>query len=244
MFIILSVISILLLPSLAEAWGPLTHVYLGNQVLELGASLIPVGIYSVLNRFRSDFLYGSLSADIIFGRRFQGIDNNSHSWDVAWKLLEVAESEREQAFAYGYLTHLCADAFVHNLKGSTMLFFHSLLEVKADSLVEREHRKTLKRLDKFVRLRNDLLLENLLESVFFSFKTNKRIFRGVLLLSRIPNYRPVSNFIHRRAPYEIPLGDIYAFRQKSLDNIFDLLNNGDKSHVLKEHPVGIHLKAS
>ncbi len=244
MLIIIIFLSILLIPSFAEAWGPLTHVYLGTQVLELGASIIPAGIYGILKKYKSDFLYGNLSADIIFGRRFQGIDKSSHSWEIAWRLLEVAGSDREKSFAYGYLTHLCADTYVHNLKGSGMPFIHSLLEVKADSLVDRKHRRTLKRLDKLMQKKNDLFLENMLESVFFSFKTNRRIFKGVLFLSRFPNYRPLSNFIHKRLPYEIPVVDIYEFQQKSLENMFELLNNGEKSEVLKEHPLGIYLKAS
>jgi hypothetical protein len=236
--------SILLLPSTAEAWGPLTHVYLGNQVLELGASLVPAGIYSILRKYKGDFLYGNLSADIILGRRFQVLHKNSHNWDIAWRLLEVARSEREKSFAYGYLTHLCADAVVHNLKGSGMPFIHSVLEVKADSIVDKKHRRTLKRLDKLMQRRNDRLLENMIESVFFSFKTNKRIFKGVLFLSRFPNYSPVSRVIHRSFPYEVPVPDIHEFQQQSLENIFELLQNGEKSEVLKEHPLGVHLKAS
>ncbi len=236
--------SVLLLPSFAEAWGPLTHVYLGNQVLDLGVSIIPAGIYGILKKFKSDFLYGNLSADIIFGRRFQSHEKSSHDWDIAWRLLEVAESDREKSFAYGYLTHLCADTVVHNLEGSDMPFIHALLEVKADSIVDKKHRKTMKKLDKVMQKRNDLLLEKMLESVFFSFKTNRRIFKGVLVLSRLPNYSPVSRFIHKRFPYEIPLVDIYEFKQESLERMFELLKYGENSKVLKEHPLGKYLKAS
>jgi len=111
-------LSILFLPSAAEAWGPLTHVYLGTQVLEAGAALIPAGIYAILRKYRNDYLYGNLSADIILGRRFQGPEKNSHNWDIAWELLGSSRSDRQKAFAYGYLMHLCADTVVHNLERS------------------------------------------------------------------------------------------------------------------------------
>ncbi|MEW6601944.1 MAG: zinc dependent phospholipase C family protein, partial [Nitrospirota bacterium] len=96
----------LLIPSLADAWGPLTHIYLGYQVIDFGAALVPAGIYAIIKKYRNDFLYGNLSADIILGRRFQTFETNSHSWDIAWKLLGSSKTDRQKAFAYGYLMHL------------------------------------------------------------------------------------------------------------------------------------------
>jgi hypothetical protein len=238
MLIFLSVVGILLMPSLADAWGPLTHVYLGHQVFDIGASLIPAGIYSVLKKYRNDFLYGNLSADIILGRRFQGFEKNSHNWHVAWNLLQASHTERQKAFAYGYLMHLCADTVVHNLKPRRFPFSHSLLEVKSDSIIDKKYRRVLKNLDKYMQKKNDVFLESKLESLIFSFKTNKRIFKGFLVLSRLPNYTPVSNFIDNRFPYEITVGDIYKFQEESLKRMLELLNNGMDSKVLKKHPLG------
>ncbi|MBI5195302.1 MAG: zinc dependent phospholipase C family protein [Nitrospirae bacterium] len=237
MFIV-CLLSFLFLPSIVHAWGPLTHVYLGNQIIDFGAAAIPPVIYGVIKKFKNDFLYGNLSADIILGRKFQGFEKNSHSWDIAWKLLEISKTDRQKAFAYGYLTHLCADTVVHNLKGPRQPFKHSIIEVKADSIVNKKYSKILKGLDKIMQKKNDVVLEDTLESLIFSFKTNKRIFKGFLLLSGLPNYRPVSNFINKRLPYEIPVVDIYDFRQESLRRMFELLKNGRDSDVLKEHPLG------
>jgi len=230
------------MPSNAEAWGPLTHVYLGYQVLDIGAALIPAGIYGLIKKYKNDFLYGNLSADIIMGRRFQGDDKNSHNWDTAWKLFGSARTERQKAFGYGYLMHLCADSVVHNLKPNGIPFSHSLLEIKSDSIVDKKYRKILRRLDKSMQKKNDVFLENELESLFFSFKTNRRIFKSLLVLSRLPNYMPVSNFIDNRFPYDITVGDINGFQRESLTRMFELLNNGTESEVLKEHPMGKYQK--
>jgi hypothetical protein len=240
MFLIICFFSILFIPSIADAWGPLTHVYLGYQVLDIGAALIPAGIYGILKKYRNDFLYGNLSADIILGRRFQGYEKNSHNWNVAWKLLEDSRTDRQKAFAYGYIMHLCSDTVVHNIKPNGVPFNHSLLEVKSDSIVEKKYRRVLKNLDKYMQRRNDLFLESKLESLIFSFKTNKRIFKGLLLLSRLPNYTPMSNFIDRRFPYEITVGDIYNFQEKSLERMIDVLNKGRDSKVLEKHPMLRH----
>jgi hypothetical protein len=231
-------LAVLLIPSIADAWGPLTHVYLGYQILDIGAALIPAGIYTVLKKYRNDFLYGNLSADIILGRRFQGFEKNSHNWDIAWKLFASARTDRQKAFAYGYLMHLCADTVVHNLEKPKLPFSHSLLEVKSDSIVDTKYRRILKNLDNVMQKKNDVFLERKLESLFFSFKTNKRIFKGFLVLSRLPNFIPVSNFIDNRFPHEITAGDIYGFQQESLTRMFELLNNGKDSEVLKEYPLG------
>jgi hypothetical protein len=242
MFLLFCLLSILLIPSIAEAWGPLTHIYLGHQVLELGAALIPPTIYNILKKYKNDFLYGNLSADIILGKRFQGIEKNSHNWDIAWRLFESAKTKQQKAFAYGYLMHLCADAVIHNLNTSKLPFIHSLLEVRSDSIIDKKYRKIMKNLDKYMQKKHDVFLESKLESLVFSFKTNKRIFKGFLLLSRLPNYTPVSNFIDNRFPYEITVGDIYNFQQQSLTQMFDLLNNGKNSEILKEHPLGRYQK--
>lgn len=237
------ILSILFIPSLAEAWGPLTHVFLANQVIDLGIAAVPAGIYGLIKKYKKDFLYGNLSADIILGKRFQGREKNSHSWDVAWKIFELAKTEQEKAFAYGYLTHLCADTVVHNID-SSLPFNHPLLEIKSDSIIDKKYRKVIRRLDKPMQRRNDLILEKTLESVFFTFKTNKRIFRGFLALSKMPSYTPVSNFLDRRLPHEIPVTDIYTFQRESLKRMFELLKKGRSSKVLKKNPIMRYRKAS
>ena len=238
MLIITLLLSFIIIPSVADAWGPLTHVYLGYQVLDIGAALIPAGIYTILKKYRHDFLYGNLCADIILGRRFQGLEKNSHNWHIAWKLFESSKTDRQRAFAYGYLMHLCADSVVHNLKPDGIPFSHSLFEIKSDSIIDKKYRRVLRKLDKAMQKKNDVFLERRLESLFFSFKTNKRIFKSFLVLSRLPNYAPVSHFIDHRFPYEITVSDIYSFQQASLGRMFELLNNGKDSEVLKEHPLG------
>jgi hypothetical protein len=226
------------MPSIADAWGPLTHISLGCQLIDLGPAIIPAGIYGILKKYKNDYLYGNLSADIILGRRFQGYESNSHSWKVAWDLMDATESDRQKAFSYGYLMHLCADTVVHNIKPNGVPFHHSLLEMRSDSILDKKYRRKLKTLDKYMQKKHDLFLERRLESLIFSFKTNKRLFKGILLLSRLPNYKPVSNFIDNRFPYDIPIEKIYKYRAESLENMIEVLNDGKASKVLETHPLG------
>jgi hypothetical protein len=230
-------LTLCLLPSVAEAWGPLTHVYLANQLLDIGSALIPAGIYGLLKRFKNDFIYGNLSADIILGKRFQKIENSSHNWDFAWRVLSAAKNDMQRAFAYGYLTHLCADTVAHNINKPKMPFLHSILEIKSESLIERKYRYMLKMLDKPVQKRNDLFLQSVKGGLLLSFKTNKRLFKGFLILSVLPNYYPVSGFIDRRFTYEISTGDIQDFQNESLERMIELLKDGRDSKVLAKSPL-------
>ena len=59
---------ILLVPSWAFAWGPLTHMYLGSEVIAL-APAIPAAVYALIRRYKCDFLYGNIMADSVLGKK-------------------------------------------------------------------------------------------------------------------------------------------------------------------------------
>ena len=134
--------------------------------------------------------------------------------------------------------HLCADSVVHNLDIASLPFVHSILELKSDSIIDKKYRRVLKRLDKAMQKRNDIFMEKRLESLFFSFKTNKRIFKGFLMLSRLQNMTPLSTFIDNRFPNEINARDILDLQQESLKRMIELLANGKDSDAMKAHPLG------
>ena len=77
--IFIVVLWIVALPACAFAWGPLTHMYLGTEVLYLG-SLLPAGIYRLIKKFRQDFLYGNLMADTVLAKKYMEDEVHSHSW--------------------------------------------------------------------------------------------------------------------------------------------------------------------
>src|SRR6202007_3290965 len=105
---------VLLTPGHALAWGPVTHVALGVQVL---ATVITPStpLQAALVNLPEVFLYGGLAPDIVQGRRFQSrLRRHSHNWSTGVGLLNSARGNHERAFAYGYLAHLAADVVAHN----------------------------------------------------------------------------------------------------------------------------------
>lgn len=229
---------LLLVPGVSFAWGPLTHIYLGNELFSLGA-LLPAGILEVIRRYRKDFLYGNLMADIIIGKKYLPDDKSSHSWEVAFDLLSAARNDQQRSFVYGYLSHLAADTVAHNIvTADRKNIGHTIVEMKADSIIDKKYWFQAMAIDRKTQSRNDLFLESSLERLLFSFKTNKRIFKGMVLLSVFGQER-VSDFIDRRLVTDLPdRGRIEQLQEESVDRMIDLLQNLDKSEVIRWSPSG------
>lgn len=238
-FKLLIIISFLLMPSFAFAWGPLTHIYLGSEIYSIG-SLLPAGIYVLLRKYRHDFLYGNLMADIIIGKKYLPDEKSSHSWDIALNLFESARTQQQKAFVYGYMSHLAADTVAHaGFTRNRRNIGHTFVELKADSIINKKYWFQAIAIDRQVQIRNDMFLERSLDRVIFSFKTNKRIFKGIVLLSGL-NQERFSNFIDRNviAPSIPRKENIERLHEESIDRIIDLLQNGKRSEVLKKNPIG------
>jgi len=226
-FIIFLAAGFILIPSFAFAWGPLTHLYLGNELLSL-TPLIPAGILGLLQKHKQDFLYGNLMADIILGKKYLPEDKSSHSWDVGLKLLDQAGTWPERAFAYGYLGHLAADTVAHEtLTDDLGNMGHTWMEMKADSLIDKTYWLQIITFNKTMRKRSDLLLENSLDSYIFSFKTNKRIYKSMVFLSLLNKKR-------KRGVDHALINELHG---ESLARMLDLLQKGTDSTVLNRNPL-------
>lgn len=234
-FMLYMVIFFLLIPSPAFAWGPLTHIYLGSEIYYFG-SLLPVWLFNLLKRYRGDYLYGNLMADIILAKNLLPLEKNSHSWEVAFSLLESSRKSSEKAFSLGYISHLAADTAAHGIYTRRKNIKHTFIELRADSLIDRKYWVQARGIDRVIQYRNDRFLERSLDRVIFSFKTNKRIFKGVLFLSGL-NKEKFGDFIDRNLLIPVTKDDIKKLHEESLHRIIDVLRNGDRSAVLNKNPI-------
>ncbi|MBE0425613.1 MAG: zinc dependent phospholipase C family protein [Nitrospirae bacterium] len=237
-FKVLIILSFLLLPSAAFAWGPLTHIYLGNELYSMGA-LLPAGLYEIIRRHKKDFIYGNLMADIVVGKKYLPENKNSHSWDVAFELLRASRTKQQKAFVYGYLSHLAADTVAHNIYiVNKKNLGHSILEMKADSIIDKKYWYQAVTIDKKTQVRNDIFLEKALDRFIFSFKTNKRIFKSMVFLTVLYQEK-INDFIDKNLITSLPLREtIEKLHEESIDKIVDLFQNWENSEVVKVHPAG------
>jgi hypothetical protein len=244
LFKILLIVSFLLIPAAAFAWGPLTHIYLGNELFSM-SPLLPAGLLEVIRRYRKDYLYGNLMADIIIGKQYLPDHRSSHNWDVAFDLFRVSKTDQQKAFVYGYMSHLAADTVAHNVyTADRRNIGHTVMEMKADCIIDKKYWLQAIAIDRKIQVRNDLFLENSLDRLVFSFKTNKRIFKGMVFLS-VFNREKIGNFIDRNLITSLPDREtIEQLHQDSLDQIIDLFQNWKRSDVVKLSPSGIHERES
>lgn len=227
MIFLFAFLGFLLIPSFAFAWGPMTHMYLGSEMYSY-APLIPAGIMTLLKKYRQDFLYGNLMADMILGKKYLPDDKSSHSWDVGLKLLEQAKKGQEKAFVYGYLSHLAADTVAHeHLTEDKWDMGHAWVEMKADSLINKAYWFEYVTINRAVKRRNDRFLEDSLDSFIFSFKTNKRIYKGMVFLS----------FLNKKRKRGVDKKYIRSLHDESIASMLDLLQNGKDASVLTKSPL-------
>lgn len=227
MFFLVLLAGFILVPSIVFAWGPLTHMYLGSQILSC-APLIPAGILALIKKHKQDFLYGNIMADTILGKKYLPDDKSSHSWEVAFKLLEQAKSWPERAFTYGYLSHLAADTVAHEtLTEERGNMGHTWIELKADSLIDKTYWIQTMTISKSVRKRSNLLLENSLDRYVFSFKTNRRIYQSIVFFS----------FLNKKRRFGVDRALIHELHEESIARMVDLLQNGTDSEVLARNPL-------
>jgi hypothetical protein len=115
---------------------------------------------------------------------------------------------------------------------------HTVMEMKADSIIDKKHWLQAMAIDRKTQARNDLFLENTLDRFIFSFKTNKRILKGMVVLS-VFNQERIGDFIDRNLITSLPDREaIENLHQESLDKIIDLFQNWKNSEVVKTSPSG------
>jgi hypothetical protein len=147
---------------------------------------------------------------------------------VGLKLLRHANTWPEKSFAYGYLSHLAADTVAHETLTDNMRNVgHTLIELKADSVINKAYWLQSVTFSKAVQRRNDMFLENSLDSFVFSLKTNKRIYKGIVFLS----------FLNKKRKRGVDKEFLTNLHDESIARMLDLLKNGTDASVLYKNPL-------
>ncbi len=225
MLVLLSFLSLFFIPQDAFAWGPLTHIYLGNEIFYL-STILPAHLFYLIRRHRDDFLYGNIVADIILAKGLLPPEKNSHNWSVGFEMLNKAGSDSEKAFVYGYLCHLASDTVAHEDLVSRIGLTHTVLELKADRLIDSRYWFEAVTINRTIQKRNDKFLKDCLERALFSFKTNKRLFKGLMYLSILLRIS--------QTPSPLWSKEIKRLHEESIERMIDILINGEASRVTQK----------
>jgi hypothetical protein len=233
-------------PGDAHAWGPVTHLLHGSQVLDT-LSILGPALQEILRQHRFAYLYGCIAADIVQAKKYtRGLYTHCHCWPVGWQIVEAARTEREQAFAYGYLSHLAGDVYSHNHYVPVQLIVsyqartlrHVYWEARFDAAQERDRWRLIRSVFDHRYPDCDRLVERVVERTLFSFRTNKRIFNSMMLVQQFDQWQHMILRLSARSRYPLPASEITRFNDLCIGSIQDLLVRGRESTCQHHDPTG------
>ncbi len=236
---------LLCLPSPAYAWGPMAHVDFGLAILR-DLSLLAPALAALLKVYADDFLYGAIAADITIGKSLSPYKLHCHNWQVGFKVLDSAEDEDTQAFAWGYLAHLAADTVAHNYFVPIKMIesfakrssAHAYWELRYDTRIDREAFRIVRRLGKKSHRKHDRHLKQILTGPLFSFQVNRQIFRNWMVFSRVLSWQRLVEAHASRSTRILTEAEVAESRDLSIARITDLLQHGRKAECLRSDPTG------
>jgi hypothetical protein len=238
-------LAIALDPAPAWAWTPGTHVYLGEAVLRT-LSLLPLATAELLRAFPHDFLYGSIAADTSIAKKYAPAGRHCHSWNVGLEIYDGARDEPLRAFGLGYLAHLAADAIAHNyfvprqlaITSSTSSLGHSYWESRFETHLGDGCSGRARNLIHIDHSRSDAHLDRILSPTIFSTPTNRRIFRGMVVVADSESWQRVFALMKENSRWDLSDAEVAVYLDRSFDSVIDLLSRMDASDAYRLDPSG------
>ena len=228
------------------AWGPGTHVGLGETLLA-SLHLLPSAVRAVIGSNPLHFLYGSIAADISFAKKYVPEGRHCHHWGVGEEILATADSPPLKAVGYGYLAHLAADTVAHNLflprqlltTSTTQALGHAYWEHRMDMRVGEEFLTKAKHLVmEHDHSEADALFDRVLSRTIFSFQTNRRIFRGMIRFGDYERWKLVFERVLERSRFDLPEAVVERYHRLSFQYAVDYLVARGDSRPARLDPTG------
>jgi hypothetical protein len=244
--LLLCALALLLFPERAWAWGPATHIYLGEGVLS-SLHLLPVAVRGLLAAYPQDFLYGSVAADISLAKKYVPEGRHCHNWSIGEEIYQTAETERLRAVGLGYLAHLAADTIAHNvfvprqmvLTSSTKALGHSYWEHRMDfQLGESYMARAREVVMEHDHSAADALFDRVLSATLFSFRTNRRLFRGMIRFQDNDRWQSVFGTVLQNSRWTLTPQEVEGYVVRSFDYVIDYLQNRGGALAAGLDPVG------
>jgi hypothetical protein len=188
-----------------------------------------------------------VAADISQAKKYVPEGRHCHNWHVGEEILAAAHSEPLAAVGYGYLAHLAADVVAHNLyvprqlllTSTTAAVGHTYWEHRMDVHVGEENLGRARRIvTDHDHSEADALFDHVLSSTIFSFRTNRRIFRGMIRFQDDERWKQIFEQILRKSRFDLSDGLVTRYLALSYDSVVDYLRHRSESTAAALDPVG------
>ena len=244
--VVIAGVAVFLWPNDAYAWGPLAHLHFSQGALGDLTQYSPA-LRFILTRFSSEFLYGSLAADIIVGKNLARYEVHCHNWTVGFGVLDKAKTDAQKAFSLGFLSHLAVDTVAHNyyVPYKTVQGFkarasgHAYWELRYDQKLPSDLWQVARQVSQaHYREHDDHLAECLSDSYVVPFTLSKSLFGGLLLGARLKKWQRMTQVI--AGERDLFLGDeeVGECRNLAVGNIRDMLKQADGAQCVQADPTG------
>lgn len=236
----------LLWPTEAYAWGPLAHLRFSETALEF---LPQVGhaVRSLLDHFRSEFLYGSLAADIIVGKNLAKYAVHCHNWAIGFDVLDKARGDAQKAFAFGFLSHLSVDTIAHNyyVPYKTVQGFrqrasgHAYWELRYDQRLSPDLWKLARHVCQERYRAHDEHLEDVLSrSYVVPFAISRKLFGSLLLAARLRKWQKMSEVIAAEREMSLHKEELRECEKLAVEQVVTMLRHGEHAQCTRADPTG------
>lgn len=242
---LLFALAVILIPENAYAWGPGMHLETALYALAHIKDIFPA-IATVITEHPRHFIYGTVSPDILVGKRYAGYHWHCHNWNVAKVLLDAAKTNAERAGVYGYLCHLAADTVAHNyyvpyktVRGySAKLLTHTYWELRYDLNVNPRVWKEINHVTAGHYDDFDKLMEKTLRKTLLSFRSSRVIFRSLLKLEQLRGLRRTLTLFSQKSKWKIAPTRFAHFYDLTVATVMEFLKDPKKARCLSADPAG------
>lgn len=229
----LAALALVLLPGVAYAWTPGTHIFLGESVLANLHQLPPL-VADLVRAFPYDFLYGNIAADTSMAKKYAPVGRHCHAWHVGQEIFDLAHTDPLRAFGLGYLSHLAADTIAHNffvprqlvLTSSTVALGHSYWESRFETHLGDAYAREARDVIMKNHAQSDAHLDGILSPTLFSVRTNRRLFRGMVHLTESQSWQWVFQVIAGTSRWDLLDADVERHMAVTFEYVMEALGAG------------------